>query len=75
MDSDEEETNWFSKFGSSKWWFGKNSMFAQALETAGASGFEFKGIKFQHQANVGLSNDEYIKIGIAFGFVWLLTRN
>lgn len=65
---------WFKKFGSSRWWFGENSMYAQALDTAGQKGLTFGEFSLQPQANVGITNDQYVKLGILAGFIWLVTR-
>lgn len=65
---------WIKKFGSSDWWFGPNSMYAQALETAGQSGLSFGEFSLRPQANVGMTNDQYVKLGILAGFIWLVTR-
>jgi hypothetical protein len=73
MDED-EETNWFKKFGSSEWWFGENSMFSEALQTASRSGFEFGDIRFNPQANVGISNDKLVNYALIGGLMILLFR-
>jgi hypothetical protein len=66
--------NFFNKIGSSNWWFGKNSMFAQALETASDSGIQFGDVKFNPQANVGVSNDKLVNYALIGGLMILLFR-
>ena len=66
--------DWFSKLGSSNWWLGPNSFFGQALSTASQSGMQFGDVKFQPQANVGVSNDKLVNYALIAGLMILLFR-
>ena len=66
--------DWLKEKTSARSLFGPNSMFAEALKTAGEAGVSFKGLNIQGSADVGIANDEYIKLGILAGFIWLVTR-
>ena len=66
--------DFFSKLGSSNWWFGENSMFGQALQTASASGVQFGDVKFNPQANVGVTNDKLVTYALVGGLMILLFR-
>ena len=66
--------SWLKEKTSSKSLFGKNSMFAEATKTLADSGFKWGDISFSTEASVGIADDEYIKLGILAGFIWLVTR-
>jgi hypothetical protein len=66
--------SWFSKLGSSNWWFGENSMFGQALQTASDAGFEYGDVQFNPQANVGVSNDKLVNYALIGGLMILLFK-
>ena len=74
MKDDEEETNWLKKLGSSRWWFGPSSMFGQALQTFSDSGIQYGDVKFNPQANVGVSNDKLMQYALIGGLMLLLFR-
>ena len=66
--------SFFKKLGDSNWWFGSNSMFGQALETASNAGIQFGDVKFNPQANVGVSNDKLVNYALIGGLMILLFR-
>lgn len=66
--------SFFRNLGDSNWWFGENSMFGQALQTASNAGIQYGDVQFNPQANVGVSNDKLVNYALVGGLMILLFK-